>query len=296
MTREFNAQPLERQEMTANDVNTDDLIFDTITVAIDPPIATVYLNRPHRHNAWTGKMHMDYLAAMRALEDLADIRAVILTGTGPAFCVGGDSEALAQHAESGSYDTGLDASATRPGQQMRPEYDSDLTWQYAYRHPIIAAVNGAAAGIGLALALLADLRFASAPAKITTAAPKLGLPAEYAMSWTLPRLIGVTRANDLLLSGRVVTVAETAEWGLWNQVLPDGAAAVAAAQDYGRMLATTTGPDAVRVTKAQIYRDVSRPDVAGALEDSKQLLDRAMGSAEYREGVAALREKRPPRF
>jgi enoyl-CoA hydratase/carnithine racemase len=286
MTKRVDAQPSQSEELT----------FDTITVTIDLPIATVYLNRPHRHNAWTGKMHKDYLAAMGTLEDHPGIRAVILTGTGTAFCVGGDSDALAQHAESGSYDTGLDSSTARPGQQMRPEYDSDLTWQYAYRHPIIAAVNGAAAGIGLALALLADLRFASAPAKITTAAPKLGLPAEYAMSWTLPRLIGVTRSNDLLLSGRVVTVAETADWGLWNQVLPDGATALTAAQEYGRMLAATTGPEAVRITKAQIYRDLSRPEVAGALEESKHLLDQQMGTAEYREGVAALREKRPPRF
>jgi enoyl-CoA hydratase/carnithine racemase len=273
-----------------------DISLDTITVVIDEPIATVFLNRPHRHNAWTGKMHKDYLSAMRTLEDTPGIRAVILTGTGPAFCVGGDSEALAQHAESGSYDTGLDASTTRPGHDMRPEYDSDLTWQFGYRHPIIAAVNGAAAGIGLALALLADLRFGSATAKITTAAPKLGLPAEYAMSWTLPRLIGVTRSNDLLLSGRVVTVAETADWGLWNRVLPDAAATLTAAQEYGRMLAATTGPEAVRVTKSQIYKDLTRPDVAGALEESKELLDQAMATAEYREGVAALREKRPPRF
>lgn len=270
--------------------------LETVRVEIDAPIATVFLHRPHRHNAWTGRMHADYLTAMRALEDRDDIRAVILTGTPPAFCVGGDSEALAKHADSGSYDTGLRPDTQRPGRAMRPEYDSDLTWQYAYRHPIIAAVNGAAAGIGLALALLCDLRCAAAPAKITTAAPKLGLPAEYAMSWTLPRLIGVTRANDLLLSGRIVTAAETTDWGLWNEVLPDAEQTLAAAQDYGRMLARTTGPEAVRVTKAQIYRDLTRPEVAGALEESKALLDTAMGTAEYREGVAALREKRPPRF
>lgn len=281
---------------TPDPAPSEEITLDAIRVVVEAPIATVYLHRPHRHNAWTGKMHADYLVAMRILEDREDIRAVILTGTGTTFCVGGDSEALAKHAAAGSYDTGLSAETSRPGRQMRPEYDSDLTWQFAYRLPIIAAVNGAAAGIGLALALLADLRFASAPAKITTTAPKLGLPAEYAMSWTLPRLIGVTRANDLLLSGRIVTVADTADWGLWNEVLPDGESALAAAQKYGRMIAQTTGPEAVRVTKAQIYRDLTRPDVAGALEKSKKLLNHAMGTAEYREGVAALREGRPPRF
>ena len=128
-----------------------------------------------------------------------------------------------------------------PGYGVQPEFDDDFAWQYGYRTPIIAAVNGAAAGIGLALALFCDLRFASAPAKITTAAPKLGLPAEYGMSWVLPRLVGVTRAADLLLSGRILTAAETADWGLWNEVLADGESALAAAhalrtpaRDHGR--------------------------------------------------------------
>lgn len=102
---------------------------------------------------------------------------------------------------------------------------------------MIAAVNGACAGVGLALALFCDLRFVAADAKLTTAAPRLGLPAEYGMSWILPRLVGVTRANDLLLSGRAVTGAETADWGLWNGVAPDGDTTLAAAQEYAARLA-----------------------------------------------------------
>jgi enoyl-CoA hydratase/carnithine racemase len=179
---------------------------------------------------------------------------------------------------------------------VRPEFDDDFAWMFGYRTPIIAAVNGAAAGVGLALALFCDLRFGAADAKLTTAAPKLGLPAEYGMSWVLPRLVGLTRANDLLLSGRVVTVAETADWGLWNEVLPDGDATLGAARDYARLLATSVGPHAVSTTKAQIYQDAHRHDAAASVADSKRLLDEAMGTAEYREGVAALRERRPPDF
>ena len=92
------------------------------------------------------------------------------------------------------------------------------------------------------------------------------------------------------------TVAQTAEWGLWNEVLPDGPSALAAALDYARMLATTAGPTAVSTTKAQLYHDLHRHSAAGSVADSKRLLDVAMGTAEYREGVAALRERRPPRF
>jgi enoyl-CoA hydratase/carnithine racemase len=268
----------------------------TIRHQLDDHVATVWLHRPHRHNAWTGRMHAEYRSAMDTLERDPEVRVVVVSGTPPAFCVGGDSQALADHAERGSYDTGLPPEPARPGRRMRPEYDDDFAWMMAYRTPIIAAVNGAAAGIGLALALFCDLRFGAAPAKLTTAAPKLGLPAEYGTSWILPRLIGATRAADLILSGRVVTVAETESWGLWNGVTADGDGAYAAAVDYARLLVTSTGPAAVSTAKAQLYHDLHRHDAAGSVADSKRLLDEAMSTAEYREGVAALREKRPPRF
>jgi enoyl-CoA hydratase/carnithine racemase len=232
-------------------------------------------------------------APSRALED---VRSVVVTGTPPAFSVGGDSQALGDHAERGSYDTGLADDTARPGGDLRKEFDEDLSWMFGYRLPIIAAVNGAVAGVSLALACFCDLRFGSAPAKITTAAPKLGLPAEYGLSWTLPRLIGTTRAADLLLSGRVVTVAETADWGLWNEVLPDGEATLDAAVAYGHLLASTTGPQAVAHAKRQLHEDVLSGDPAASVAESKELLDAAMGTAEYREGIAAFLERRPPRF
>ena len=263
---------------------------------IDDHVATVWLHRPHRHNAWTGRMHAEYRWVLATLDADPAVRAVVVTGTPPAFCVGGDSEALAGHADRGTYVTGLDDMVATPGFGVRPEFDQDFAFQYAMRFPIIAAVNGACAGIGLALALYCDLRFASAGARMTTAAPKLGLPAEYGMSWVLPRLVGVTRAADLLLSGRVFTGAETESWGLWNGVTVDGETALTAAVDYARSLAATAGPTAVRVTKGQLYDDLLRHDVGQSVVDSKRLMNEAMATAEYREGVAALREKRPPRF
>jgi enoyl-CoA hydratase/carnithine racemase len=270
--------------------------LNAIRYEVDEHVATVWLDRPHRHNAWTGRMHTEYRWVMNELESDATVRVVVLTGTPPAFCVGGDSDALVQHAANGSYDTGLPPDPATPGVHVRREYDDDFAWMYGFRTPIIAAINGAAAGIGLSLALFCDLRFGAAPAKLTTAAPKLGLPAEYGASWVLPRLVGVTRAADLLLSGRIVTAAETADWGLWNDVLPDGEAALAAARDYARLLATTVGPEAVSITKQQLYRDLHRHDAAASVAESKQLLDRTMGGAEFGEGIAALREQRPPVF
>jgi len=265
-----------------------------IRLEVAGSVATVWLDRPHRHNAWTGTMHAEFRTVMADLERRDGLRAVVVTGTPPAFCVGGDSQALAGHAERGGYDSGLPPEPARPGGGDRLE--ADFAWQLGYRLPIIAAVTGACAGVGLALALFCDLRFVAADAKLTTAAPKLGLPAEYGMSWILPRLVGVTRAADLLLSGRVVTGAETDGWGLWNEVLPTGEAALAAALAYAEELAATTGPHAVTTTKRQLAADLLRLDPAASVGDSIRLLDDAMHTAEYREGVAALREQRPPRF
>ena len=263
---------------------------------VDGPVATVWLHRPHRHNAWTGRMHAEYRWVLAHLAEDPGIRVVLLTGTPPAFCVGADADALAGHAERGAYDDGLPSDLAMPGYGVRPEFDHDFAFHFGLPFVLIAAVNGAAAGVGLAVALFCDLRFVSASAKLTTAAPRLGLPAEYGMSWMLPRLVGVTRANDLLLSGRVVTGAETADWGLWNGVLPDGRATVDEAVRYATELAATVGPSAARTTKRQIYDDLLRHDVGAALADARRLLVEAMGTAEYREGVAAFRERRPPDF
>ena len=275
---------------------TMDAAQPTVLEEHDGPVATVLLNRPHRSNAWTGRMHRDYKLAMAALDEDDSVRVIVVTGSGRTFCVGGDSEALAGHAEKGGYDPGAAGEADNPGRPSLAQFDHDLVWHLRLRKPVVAAVNGACAGIGLALALFCDIRFVSATAKLTTAAPKLGLPAEYGMSWMLPRIIGVTRANDLLLSGRVFTGEETAGWGLWNGVAPDGDGAVAMAHRWAADVAANAGPNAVAVTKGQIWADLLSHAVGDSVDESIRLIDAATRTAEYREGVAALREKRPPRF
>jgi enoyl-CoA hydratase/carnithine racemase len=258
---------------------------------VEDRIATVWLDRPHRANAWTGRMHAEYRWIMAQLEQRDDVRAVIITGSGDRFCVGGDSTALAAHVERGGYDTGLPPEIAQPGGGH--DLNADFAWQMGYRLPIIAAVNGACAGVGLALVLFCDVRFVTAEAKMTTAAPKLGLPAEYGMSWTLPRLVGTTRAADLLLSGRVFTGAETAEWGLWNGVVDDPHAAAMA---WAENLAAATGPAAVATTKRQLAADAIRNSPEVSVTESLKLMDQAMGTAEYAEGIAAFTERRSPRF
>jgi enoyl-CoA hydratase/carnithine racemase len=145
------------------------------------------------------------------------------------------------------------------------------------------------------LACYADLRFVATDAKLTTAAPKLGLPAEYGLSWLLPKLIGLTHANDLLLTGRVILGDEAARIGLANaalekdQVLPH-------AMNYAHILSEQVSPLAVQTTKRQIAIDLVRLDLGASISEATALLSELMGGAEYRAGVAALLEGRQPSF
>ncbi|HTU39376.1 MAG TPA: enoyl-CoA hydratase-related protein [Acidimicrobiales bacterium] len=257
-------------------------------------VATVTLHRPERLNSWTGRMHAEYRALLeRAAHDRA-VRVIVVTGSGRAFCAGADARALEGEAERGSYDEALGSDVAMPGYGVSPEFDADFAYHFGIPKPIIAAVNGPAAGVGLVLACYCDLRFAAAGAKLTTSHGRLGLPAEFGLSWLLPRLVGVTRAADLLLSSRVVLAEEAEAMGLVNRTLPPEQL-LAYTYDYAARLATDIAPSSLAVTKLQLYRDLHR-DVASSVRDARTRLDEMMGGAEFAEGVAALLEKRPPSF
>jgi hypothetical protein len=263
--------------------------------SVDERIATVWLHRPHRHNAWTGTMHTEYRQVMADLEHRDDVRAVVVTGTPPAFCVGGDSKALEGHVDRGGYDSGLPAEPATPGGGDR--LDADFVWQLGYRLPIIAAVNGACAGVGLALALWCDLRFVAADAKLTTAAAKLGLPAgvrdELDPAPTrrsdpgerpAPVEPGRHRRRD-----RRLGPLERRRGGRRRHARR-GARLRPVARLHDRPRPPSRTPSA------------SSPPICSATTRPRRSPTRcacsteAMGTAEYREGIRALTEKRPPAF
>jgi enoyl-CoA hydratase/carnithine racemase len=258
-------------------------------------VATVVLSRPERLNAWTGRMHAEYRWVLARAEADDSVRAIVVTGDGRGFCAGADSAALEGHAERGAYDPGVDLDElAMPGHGVRPEFDHAFAFHFGIAKPIIAAINGPAAGVGLVLACYCDLRFAAAGAKLTTAAPKLGLPAEYGLSWVLPRLVGTGHAADLLLSGRVVLAEEAGRMGLVNAVLPPDEL-LPHALGYARMLATEVSPASLAATKAQLYADWHR-DVGSSVAESERLLEQMVQDPDFAEGARALAEKRPPRF
>ena len=191
-----------------------------VSYAVADGVATVTLNRPHRLNAWTGRMHEEYRWALARAEDDPEVRAIVVTGAGRGFCAGADATALDGHVAAGAYDSGVRAPLAEPGYGVRPEFDHAFAFHFGMATPVIAAVNGPAAGVGLVLACFADLRFAALDAKLTTSSGRLGLPAEYGLSWVLPRLVGVGHATDLLLSSRVVLGEEAERMGLVNRAVP----------------------------------------------------------------------------
>lgn len=264
-------------------------------------VGLIKLNRPHRGNAWTGRLDAELRWCLLKADSDSSVRVIVITGEGERFCVGGDSQALRQHSDVGQYDNGLEQSLDHKGQALaEPGYGLDQRFDFPFashfglNKPLIAAINGAAAGIGLALACFTDLRFASAGAKLTTAHGKLGLPAEYGLSWILPRLVGVTRAMDILLTSRVVLAEEALEIGLINQVHPP-ADLLAATLEYAEGLASSVAAGSLLATRQQVYLDLHR-DVGQSVTESVRLIGEMMGGDEYKQGVRALLKKQPPNF
>ena len=265
----------------------------TTRLRIEEGVATLELSRPGRRNAWTGRMHTEYRWLLARTNADPAVRVIVVTGDpeGNAFCAGADLNALEGHAEKGRYDAGTDEDIAMPGFGVDPRFDASFAYHFGLDKPVIAAINGAAAGVGLVLAAYADLRFAVTGAKFTAAHGRFNFPAEFGLSWVLPRIVGLTHANDILLSSRVFTAEDALAMGFLNKVLPPGDLS-AFVTDYARTLARTVSPGAARATKRQIYSDL-HGDAAAAVRESERLLEAMIREPDYGEGVKAWLEKRP---
>jgi enoyl-CoA hydratase/carnithine racemase len=264
--------------------------------ALDAGIATITLSRPQRRNAWTGRMHMEYRWCLAQADADPGVRVIVVTGDpeGRAFCAGADLGGLEKMSAQGEYDAGIDGEIATPGYGVHEAFDATFAYHFGVGKPIIAAMNGAAAGVGLVLAAFCDLRFAVAGAKFTSAHGRFNFPAEYGLSWILPRLVGITNANDLLLSGRVFLAEEAHTMGFLNQVL-SAEALMDHVYDYARTMAESVSPGSLRETKRQLYSDQHR-SLAEAVRDSERLLQEMTRQPDCQEGVKAWQERRAPRW
>ncbi len=274
------------------------MAYEAIQYDVSDRIATVTLNRPDRLNAWTNQMEREVQEVMLAANASDDVRVIVLTGAGRGFCAGADM---------GSLDTM--AKTTSPAEavnQLRERFvgpkiegaraDFQKTYSYfpALSKPVIAAVNGAAAGLGFVISLYCDIRFASDAAKFSTAFARRGLIAEYGMSWMLPRLVGVANALDLLYSARLIDAGEALRMGVVSRVIPQDQFA-AEVRGYALELANNCSPRSLRVMKRQVYNALFS-SLGEAIDLAGEEMIESLQCEDFKEGVAHYLQKRPPAF
>jgi enoyl-CoA hydratase/carnithine racemase len=265
--------------------------YQQILYEIDGAVATVTLNRPTRMNALTKIMEAELRSAIETAGQDSSVRVIILAGAGTAFCAGMDMDELEV----------LPPEDIRAEKWMRP-YDMNRRADYQARYsyfpatpkPIISAVNGAAAGLGLIMALYSDFRIASETAVFTTAFASRGLIAEHGIAWILPRVVGQAAAIDLLLTSRRVTAQEALSIGLVSRLVPPDEL-VPAVRALAQGLASKVSPRSVKVMKRQLW-EAPYQTLGEAIELANTEMVASLQSEDFKEGVRHFIEKRPAQF
>lgn len=269
----------------------EDVLYD-----VEDGVATITLNRPDKLNAWTGAMERGVRKAMRWATDDDAVRVIVVTGAGRGFCAGADMSMLDGLSSSGGQD--LKEQEGKGPEPFDPEAPDHFNKPYSYfpsvPKPIIGAINGPVAGMGLAIACFFDMRIASSDAVFSTAFSRRGLIAEHGLSWILPRLCGMGRAADLLFSARRVSGEEAAQIGLADRVVPANEFPGEVAT-YAKMLANEVSPRSLRHMKREIWRDQFL-ELGPAIDAANRDMLESLSSDDFKEGVAHFLEKRPPNF
>lgn len=269
--------------------------YEEIRYDVEDPIATITLHRPERLNAWTDRMGAEVKHAFAQAESDPRVVAIILTGAGRGFCSGADLQNLQAISDGTATSNVPDELAAEPGDaSMGASFRAHYSYPMSIRKPVIAAINGACAGMAVPIALCCDMRFASDQAVFTTAFSQRGLIAEWGSSWTLTRVVGPAHAMDLLMSGRKVRADEAERIGLVNRTLPADEL-MPFVRDYARQLAANCSPTSIATMKRQIYEDMTET-LEHANRRSFQLMLDTFKQPDFAEGVKSFLEKRPPRF
>ena len=273
------------------------MAYQEILYDVSDHIATISLNRPEKLNAWTTQMGREVPEAMNAAARDEAVRVIVLTGAGRGFCAGADvsllSQAVEKPAEAARSPEGGGNGGFAPA-NGRADFQHRYGYLPAIPKPIIAAINGPTAGLGLVIALYCDLRLASQEARLGTAFSRRGLIAEHGISWMLPRLVGLPHALDLLLSGRMVDAEEALRMGLVNRLLP-AEGFLEAVRETARELASLSSPRSTSIIKKQLY-EAQFQTLGEAIKTADVLMHKSFSSEDFREGVAHFLEKRPPAF
>lgn len=271
-------------------------LYQHITYEVRNPVAIITMNRPEALNAFTNRMLAEIRHALAAAEDDEQVVGMVLTGAGRGFCAGMDMNALDNMSNAdGAAKDDLSALKADPGDKtLGPDFQVTFSYLLALRKPLIAAVNGACAGLGFVFALLADMRFVEQQAKFSTAFSQRGLIAEHGASWLLPRLIGSGKALDILWSSRKFDGIEADRLGLAERLCDTGSA-LAQAEAFIQDLAANASPKSLQVMKAQVYRHLNA-SLGEAMQETNGWMDESLKHADFKEGVRSFIERRAPNF
>ena len=271
-------------------------MYDEIRYEVEGPMALVTLSRPEAMNAWTDTMAKELRDAVERAEADPEVVAIVITGEGRGFCAGADLRALSSIA-AGNRDAVRGAAGSRadaPAAEEPDDFAGTYTYLLATSKPVIAAVNGAVAGMAVALILSCDLRFMADDAVVLTAFSQRGLVAEWGSSWLLPRLVGPANALDMFFSSRKVGGQEAARIGLVNASMP-GDQLLDHCRAYVQHLADHCSPSSMAAMKRQVYEQLHR-GLGAAEVDSVRLMLGTFTQPDFAEGVDAFLSKRPPQF
>ena len=263
-----------------------DVAYDQILIDVDGPVAVVTLNRPDRMNAWTWQMSTELNHAFNALDLDDSVRAIVVTGAGRAFCAGADLDA------GGGGDT-FSGRGLGDRRELAKRYPGPRKPVNELSTPVIAAINGAAVGAGLTMPIEWDMRIAAEDAKLGFVFNRRGIMPDADLLWYLPKLIGLSRAIDLLLTGRIFNGKLAEEWGLASRSVPRDEV-LPTAIEMARDIATNVGPVSAAITKKLAYRFLNETDRASALRLQSELFGWTGRQADAREGIMAFLEKRDP--
>jgi enoyl-CoA hydratase/carnithine racemase len=270
--------------------------YAEILYDVDGGVATITMNRPDTLNALTDLTQAEIRHALDASEINPDVIGTVLTGAGRGFCSGVDMNSLAAMSDAGKrLGNTHEHLAANPGNpDDDPNFKSSPTYFLGLRKPLIAAVNGACAGLGFSYATFCDMRFMDRTAKIVSSFSPRGLIAEHGTSWMLPRLVGPSNALDIFWSSRKVDAEEAYRMGWANRICEQGMS-VRDVQNYLRTIAITAAPMSLMMMKCQVYKHLNR-DLGEAMRESTVWMDESLSRDDFKEGVASFVEKRPPRF
>jgi enoyl-CoA hydratase/carnithine racemase len=256
-------------------------------------IATITMNRPAKLNAWTPKMGAEMRTAMLDAERDPAVGAIIVTGAGRAYCAGADMGGLSDVAAGTASARGAVVQDEWPNAQ-RADYQTSYSWPLALNTPVIGAINGACVGLGFTTCLYQDIRIASDSARMGLIFTQRGLAIEHGSSWMLPRIVGLARAMELAVTGRLVDANEALDMGLVSRVVPNDKL-MATAREIASGIANKCSPLGVSQAKKMIYQHLFT-DLATAVRDDDESMVMMTHSEDFKEGVKAFLEKRAPKF